>query len=139
MYNSAIEISDITNLEENIALFRKEYPALLGADIERMLKAYPDDRKIKEDKLFRIVEYKPDITFICINGRLGNMNVKQALITAKKIGAKINIPNHYDMFESNSENPLLFSEKIDGGFVMEFDKEYTVSETDDRICGLQIL
>ena len=43
------------------------------------------------------------------------------------------------MFESNSENPLLFSEKIDGGFVMEFDKEYTVSETDDRICGLQIL
>ena len=76
MYNSAIEISDITNLEENIALFRKEYPALLGADIERMLKAYPDDRKIKEDKLFRIVEYKPDITFICINGRLGNMNVK---------------------------------------------------------------
>ena len=76
MYNSAIEISDITNLEENIALFRKEYPALLGADIERMLKAYPDDRKIKEDKLFRIVEYKPDITFICTNGRLGNMNVK---------------------------------------------------------------
>lgn len=85
------------------------------------------------EKLFKISEYKPDITFICINGRLGNMNVNEALITAKKIGAKINIPNHYDMFESNSENPLLFSERIDGGFVMEFDKEYTVSETDDRI------
>ena len=91
------------------------------------------------EKLFNIAEYKPDITFICINGRLGNMNVDEALVTAKKIGAKINIPNHYDMFESNSENPLLFSEKIDGGFVMEFDKEYTVSETDDRICDLQIL
>lgn len=85
------------------------------------------------EKLFQISEYAPDITFICINGRLGNMNVDEALVTAKKIGAKINIPNHYDMFESNSENPLLFSEKIDGGFVMEFDKEYTVSETDDRI------
>ena len=85
------------------------------------------------EKLFKIADYKPDITFICINGRLGNMNVDEALVTAKKIGAKINIPNHYDMFESNSENPLLFSEKIDGGFVMEFDKEYTVSETDDRI------
>ena len=84
------------------------------------------------EKLFQISEYAPDITFICINGRLGNMNVDEALITAKKIGAKINIPNHYDMFESNSENPLLFSEKIDGGFVMEFDKEYTVRETDDR-------
>ena len=84
------------------------------------------------EKLFQISEYAPDITFICINGRLGNMNVDEALITAKKIGAKINIPNHYDMFESNSENPLLFSEKIDRGFVMEFDKEYTVRETDDR-------
>ncbi len=48
-YNSAVEISDITKFEENMELFRKEYPALLGADIERMLKAYPDDRKIKED------------------------------------------------------------------------------------------
>ena len=56
-------------------------------------------------------------------------------LLAKKIGAKVNIPNHYDMFESNSENPLLFSEKIEGGFVMEFDKEYTVFEKDDRIFG----
>lgn len=53
------------------------------------------------EKLFEIAKYKPDITFICINGRLGNMNVNQALVTAKKIGAKINIPNHYDMFLSN--------------------------------------
>lgn len=80
------------------------------------------------EKLFEIAEYRPDITFICINGRLGNMNVKEALVTAKKIGAEINIPNHYDMFESNSENPLLFSEKIDGGFVLEFNREYTLDE-----------
>lgn len=84
------------------------------------------------ENLFEIADFKPDITFICINGRLGNMNVDEALITANKMGAKINIPNHYDMFESNSENPLLFSEKIKGGFVMEFNKEYTVSEKDDR-------
>lgn len=78
------------------------------------------------EKLFEIAEYKPDFTFICINGRLGNMNVSDAIVTAKKIGAPVNIPNHYDMFESNSENPLLFSEKIKGGFVMEFNKEYTI-------------
>ena len=80
------------------------------------------------EKLFRIADYKPNLTFICINGRLGNMNVDEALITAKKIGAKINIPNLYDMFESNSENPLLFSEKISGGFVMEFNKEYLLEK-----------
>lgn len=90
------------------------------------------------EKLFQIAEYKPDITFICINGRLGNMNVDEALITAKKIGAKTNIPNHYDMFESNRENPLLFSEKISGGFVAEFNREYTLCKKDDRICWLQI-
>ena len=76
------------------------------------------------EKLFDIVKYSPDISFICINGRLGNMNVKEALATAKKIGAKINIPNHYDMFASNSEDPHLFAEHIDGGFIMEFDREY---------------
>ncbi len=78
------------------------------------------------EKLFDISQYKPDITFICINGRLGNMNVKEALITAKRIGAKINIPNHYDMFVSNSENPYLFSENIDGGNVLEFNMEYEI-------------
>ena len=50
------------------------------------------------EKLFSISEYKPDITFICINGKLGNMNVNEAVITAGKIGAKVNIPNHYGMF-----------------------------------------
>lgn len=77
-----------------------------------------------DEKLFEIKNYKPDMTFICINGRLGNMNVEEALITAKKIGAKTNAPNHYDMFESNSEDPHKFADFIDGGFIMEFDKEY---------------
>ena len=78
------------------------------------------------EKLFDIAKYHPDITFICINGRLGNMNVKEALITAKRIGAKINIPNHYDMFASNSENPHTFTNQIANGFIMEFNKEYDV-------------
>ena len=76
------------------------------------------------ERLFEISEYHPDATFICINGRLGNMNVGEALTVAKKIGAKTNIPNHYDMFASNSEDPRLFSDNIDGGFIMEFNKEY---------------
>ena len=80
-----------------------------------------------DEKLFEIKDYNPDFTFICINGRLGNMNVEEALTTAKKIGAKINVPNHYDMFESNSEDPHKFADFIDGGFIMDFDKEYDLS------------
>lgn len=77
-----------------------------------------------DERLFAIADHKPDVTFICINGRLGNMNVEDALTTAKKIGAAVNVPAHYDMFESNSENPLLFSERIDGGRVLDAGTEY---------------
>ena len=76
------------------------------------------------ERLFDIAKYSPDVTFICINGRLGNMNVEEALVTAKKIGARVNVPNHYDMFASNSEDPHLFADHIDGGLIMEFEKEY---------------
>ncbi|MBR3869915.1 MAG: MBL fold metallo-hydrolase [Clostridia bacterium] len=87
-------------------------------------KLYFSGDTLFNEKLFEIAEYAPDMTFICINGRLGNMNVDEALVVAKKIGAAVNIPNHYDMFESNSENPYLFTEKINGGRVLEFDREY---------------
>lgn len=74
--------------------------------------------------LFDIRRFSPDYTFICINGQLGNMNVDEAVITAKQIGAKINVPNHYGMFASNTEDPELFTGQIDNGFVMEFNREY---------------
>ena len=44
-----------------------------------------------------------------------------------KFQAKTNVPNHYDMFESNSEDPHKFADFIDGGFIMDFDKEYDLS------------
>ena len=80
------------------------------------------------ERLFGIADLQPDVTFICINGRLGNMSVSEALTTAKRIGARINIPNHYDMFASNSEDPHLFADNIDGGFIMEFDRSYRLSK-----------
>ena len=81
------------------------------------------------EKLFDIAKHRPDITFICINGRLGNMSVGEALIVAERIGAKVNIPNHYDMFASNSEDPRLFSGNIEGGLIMEFNKSYVLDSS----------
>ena len=83
--------------------------------------------------LFDIAKYSPDVSFICINGKLGNMNVNEALITAKKIGARLNVPNHYDMFASNSEDPYLFADHIDGGFIMEFNREYRLESDNSGI------
>ena len=84
------------------------------------------------EKLFDIAKYTPDFTFICINGKLGNMNVNEALTVAKRIGAKTNVPNHYDMFASNSEDPHLFADNILGGFIMEFNKTYRL-ESDAQL------
>lgn len=81
-----------------------------------------------DERLFEIAEYKPDVTFICINGKLGNMNVEEAVLTAQKIGARMNVPCHYDMFASNSENPKLFTEKVTGGTILEFNREWVVEK-----------
>lgn len=79
------------------------------------------------EELFKIADYKPDVTLICINGRLGNMTCEEALVTAKAIGAPINIPNHYDMFASNSEDPHRFADHIPGGKILEFNIAYCVN------------
>lgn len=98
---------------------------IIEAEGERI---YISGDTLFDEKLFKVKDFHPDITFICINGRLGNMNVNEAIITAKEIGAKVNVPNHYDMFESNSEDPEKFTSKLSNGFIMERNKEYSISE-----------
>ena len=56
------------------------------------------------------------------------MNVNEAVAVAKHIGAKTNIPNHYGMFASNTEDPKMFTDQLDNGFIMEFNKEYALKE-----------
>ncbi len=86
-----------------------------------------------DEKLYEIASFNPDITFICINGKLGNMNVQEAVDVATQIGAPINIPNHYGMFASNTEDPHRFTDNISGGFIMDFNKDYTVYKQLDKV------
>lgn len=79
-------------------------------------------------KLEELKEYNIDIMFICINGKLGNMNVDEAVQLTKIINPKVGVPTHYGMFESNTENPLKYTSKLDCGFVMEYNKEYDTEE-----------
>ena len=44
-----LEGEDITELDNNVELFKKEYPAVLKAELDAMVKAYPEDRRFKED------------------------------------------------------------------------------------------
>lgn len=70
---------------------------------------------------------KCDFMFICINGKLGNMNVKEAVNLTNIINPRVGIPSHYGMFYSNTENPHKYTDNIKNGFIMEFNKTYEVT------------
>ena len=80
------------------------------------------------ERLESIRDYGIDIMFICINGKLGNMNVDEAVKLTKIINPKVGVPTHYGMFESNTENPVNYTSRLECGFEMEFNKEYDISE-----------
>ncbi|MDD6484268.1 MAG: MBL fold metallo-hydrolase [Clostridiales bacterium] len=74
----------------------------------------------------KLAQVKCDILFVCINGKLGNMDVKEAVKLTKEIVPKTGVPNHYGMFESNTEDPHKYTDNINNGFIMEYNREYTV-------------
>ncbi|MBO5060619.1 MAG: MBL fold metallo-hydrolase [Clostridia bacterium] len=79
-----------------------------------------------DEKLEALKAYNIDIMFICINGKLGNMNVYEAARLTEIINPRVAVPNHYGMFESNTENPQNF--EAFQRFIMEYNREYDISE-----------
>lgn len=80
------------------------------------------------EKLESLKKYNIDIMFICINGKLGNMNVHEAVKLTKIINPKVGVPTHYGMFESNTENPANYTSEVDCGFEMEYNKRYDIAD-----------
>lgn len=74
----------------------------------------------------KLREIRCDALFVCINGRLGNMNVSDAIRLIAEIQPKVAVPNHYGMFESNTENPENF--QVPQRFIMELGREYKLEE-----------
>lgn len=72
----------------------------------------------------KLENIKCDYMFVCINGKLGNMDVVDAMALTEKISPSLAIPNHYGMFESNTEDPEKFA--VDNRFIMEYNVEYEV-------------
>jgi len=80
------------------------------------------------EKLEELKKYNIGMMFICINGKLGNMNVDEAIALTKIINPKVGVPTHYGMFESNTENPENYTSKLECGFEMAYHQEYNISE-----------
>ncbi|MGP4041110.1 MBL fold metallo-hydrolase [Gracilibacillus sp. D59] len=87
-----------------------------------------------------ILSEKLDLMMVCINGRLGCMNIPDAARLTAHIQPKYVIPMHIGMFKENTANPTEFvhqAENYSGmvqGFIMEHGSWYIY----DKAGGLNI-
>ena len=79
-------------------------------------------------KLEKLKKYDIDVMFICINGKLGNMDVTDAVKLTKIISPKVGIPTHYGMFESNTEDPEKYTRQLENSFEMKYNTLYSIEE-----------
>ena len=80
------------------------------------------------ERLTALAERKIDVMFICINGKLGNMNVDEAVRLTEILAPRVGVPTHYGMFESNTEDPEKYLSRVPCGFVMQYNTEYSIKE-----------
>ncbi len=60
------------------------------------------------ERLLELSAFHPELVLICINGKLGNMNVQEAVQLTEALAPKVGIPAHYDLFAENAEDPQLY-------------------------------
>lgn len=60
-------------------------------------------------RLTEMTGTKLDLFFVCINGKLGNMNAQDAATLALALNPETVVPNHYGLFAENTANPQHFA------------------------------
>jgi len=50
----------------------------------------------------------PDLACVCINGKLGNMNLDEAVTLMSELQPRVAVPAHYGMFAENTADPVAF-------------------------------
>jgi L-ascorbate 6-phosphate lactonase len=60
------------------------------------------------DLLVGVTKHKPDAVITCINGGFNNLSHWEAADLVGKVGPKVAVPCHYDMFADNSIDPRQF-------------------------------
>ncbi|CAM3825772.1 MBL fold metallo-hydrolase [Cohnella lubricantis] len=88
-------------------------------------KVYITGDTVYSDELIGIAGDRPDLMMCCINGRLGCMNIEDAVRLASHIQPAIAVPMHVHMFAENTASPEEFVRQaklhsgITQGIVME--------------------
>ncbi|MBQ8952828.1 MAG: MBL fold metallo-hydrolase [Clostridia bacterium] len=128
------------NVGETVSLGEARLTALYARHTEDSIGVLIDYRGVKlyvtgdteyDERLLEAAGCDVSILFICINGRLGNMNARDAARVAQGIRCRLAVPMHYGMFAENTEDPAAFVEALEGkapSFIMDFDAEYDVEQ-----------
>ena len=107
------ETYDLEDVRIN-AVFAKHTEDSIGVVVEyKGSSIYITGDSLYDDELLEAKALKPNILISCINGRLGNMNYKEAADLAIKLDVNIAIPSHYGMVEENTEDPQKFFDCIE--------------------------
>lgn len=87
------------------------------------------------EKLLEVSELNPDILICCINGKLGNMNYREAANLAISLGVQAAIPSHYGMVVENTEDPSKFLECLKNSSVKGLELEYGIPQSVSNILS----
>ena len=111
------------------AVFADHSVPAIGVVVEHKgVKLYFSGDTEYNEKLEKLKEMNIDVMFICINGKLGNMNVDEAVKLTGIIDPKVGVPTHYGMFESNTEDPKKYTDALKCGFEMKHNVKYDIYE-----------
>lgn len=108
-------------------------PEAIGVLIEyKGVRLYISGDTLYDAKLRDIALLDVDMAFICINGRLGNMECAQAVELARELNCRVAVPMHYGMFAENTADPNDFKQGLNGSgiyvHIPEFDQECEIYE-----------
>jgi L-ascorbate 6-phosphate lactonase len=114
------------------AVFADHTPDSIGVIIEHEgIRIYFTGDSLFNERLFEARKLSPDIIFVCINGKFGNMNWREAAELCRRLEVKTAVPAHYDMFAVNSENPEFFMQALKTANIksmaLERGREYPVA------------
>lgn len=92
--------------------------AVFAADGRRL---YLSGDTLFSEELFNEHTTDCDLVLICINGRLGNMSLDEALVTVKKLKPAMALPMHYGLFAENTADPRPFIEGCQKSGIKSFE------------------
>jgi len=81
-------------------------------NLNGVLLYFSGDTAYRPDQLSWIADNPPDISFLSINGKYGNLDSGEGALLARDIKTKMAIPCHYGTFKEHGGDPISFTAKM---------------------------